>query len=310
MKALEPIFRLEAEVREIDFSLRVGEGLGSCHRTDAGGLRQILTNLIGNALKFTEHGGVSVELTHGPVKDGQQLVAFAVTDTGIGMAPEELSRVFEPFEQADASTTRRFGGTGLGLTISKRLAQALGGELAVESALGQGSTFTLTLNLEVVPESAVAAEIEAAEAELPEVTGTRVLVAEDNRINRAILSRLLNRAGCIATFVETGTAVLRSAELQDFDIVLMDISMPEMDGYEATRSIRAREAKKGPPMLPILALTAHVWKSCRKKCLQSGMQGMLPKPFRSAQILRAIAEYSKASGGEVQANAAPGKIAV
>lgn len=301
VEAIAQIFRLRAEARQVRLSIVIDDDLSAGHRTDGGRVRQVLTNLVGNALKFTERGAVSVDVTCGPVADGHQTVTFAVSDTGIGIAPEELTRIFEPFEQADASTTRRFGGTGLGLTISKQLAQALGGELSAESVVGHGSTFTLSLDLEVVPEDEAAPRANAAEEVAPDIAGTRVLVAEDNRVNRIILSRLLNQAGCITTFAGTGTAAVRSTELQDFDIVLMDISMPEMDGYEATRTIRSREAREGLPMLPIIALTAHVEKNRREACITSGMQGMLSKPFRRAQILQAIADCLQAGGRDQEA---------
>ena len=294
VKALEPMFRPEAEAGNLEFSVNVDEALSDGHLTDVGRLRQILTNCVGNAIKFTESGSVHLEVRCGPVRGGRQAVTFAVSDTGIGIAAAELDRIFMPFEQVDPSTTRRFGGTGLGLAISNRIATAMGGEIRVESRVGRGSTFTLSLDLQVVSADKISAKAKASKVLLPDISGARVLVADDNTVNRLLMSHVLRNAGCIGTLVETGHAAIQATACQDFDIVLMDISMPEMDGYEATRAIRKREERDAKPMLPIVALTAHVGENYRRECLLNGMQGMLSKPFRREDIMKTIAAHTRA----------------
>ena len=305
VEGLGRVFLPDAAARGIGFALEIDPRLEPFHATDAGRLRQVLTNLVANALKFTEDGAVTLSVVVEPAEPERQRVAISVIDTGIGIAPEVSARIFEPFEQADTSTTRRFGGTGLGLAISKRLAAALGGDLAVESAPGRGSTFTLVLTLPVARQ---AQEAEPAEGALPDIAGTRVLVAEDNRVNRLILERILTRAGCATTFVENGIEAVRSAGEADYDIALMDISMPELDGYGAARAIRTAEAAgEAEGFLPIVALTAHVGEEHAAACRESGIQAMLSKPFRGAEILSAVAAYRRqpCPGGAAVENAPP-----
>ena len=258
--------------------------------TDPVRLRQVLVNLLSNAIKFTERGGIMVRTS---LERGEYpLLRFDVIDTGIGMSDEEMARLFRPFTQADASTTRRFGGTGLGLTISSRLVRMLGGSLDVSSAPGLGSTFTATVRtgpldgVRMVPRS---------DRHEPEATETRaardirldarVLLAEDGLDNQRLISFHLEKAGALVTIVRNGRLALetlRSAPHGGFDLVLMDMQMPELDGYEATRRLR-REGFT----VPVMALTAHAMSGDRERCLAAGCDAYLPKPVDRRTLLEA-----------------------
>jgi hypothetical protein len=249
---------------------------------DEGKLRQILMNLVGNALKFTAAGQVSVRLSAGP--GGR--VAIEVADTGIGIAPDRVSQIFESFTQGDTTISRQFGGTGLGLTISAMLAELMGGGIAVRSDLGLGSVFTLTAVLPLAEAAALPSSEAAADLALP--AGLRVLVAEDNRTNMMIVRKMLGGAG--VTLIEAGTgaeAVALCAACEP-DLILMDISMPVMDGLEATRHLRATEAARGLPRRPILALTANAFGEDREACREAGLDGFLVKPLARKDLFAAI----------------------
>ncbi|MBM9596161.1 hybrid sensor histidine kinase/response regulator [Roseitranquillus sediminis] len=248
-------------------------------RGDAGRLRQILLNLIGNALKFTETGGVTLRLD--AQADGT--VAFEVQDTGIGIAPERLQAIFETFTQADAHVARRFGGTGLGLSISRKLAEAMGGEIGVSSTPGRGSTFTLRLPMQVAAQSSpeLAAPVPAAHADRA-LAGTRILVVEDNRTNMFLITRYLADTGAELILAEDGKQAVEAVAEQRLDVILMDVSMPVMDGLEATRTIRRQEV--GPPC-PIVGLTANAFDEDRRRCFEAGMTAFLTKPVRRAELL-------------------------
>ncbi len=251
-------------------------------------IQQILINFLSNAIKFTPEGEVRLRIA----RDGETTV-FRVIDTGIGMTPEQLSRLFTPFEQADSSTTRRFGGTGLGLAISHTLAQLMGGTISVESAPGQGSSFTLCLSLPP-------AEPVADQPSRPPKTGAqrlfglRILAAEDIEMNRIILQDILEHEGAITTFAHNGREALeqwqRAAESGGVDLVLMDIQMPEMDGYEAARHILALH-----PQQAIIGLTAHALEPERQRCLDAGMVGHLTKPIDPEQLIALIGHHTHSS---------------
>ena len=276
---------------------------------DAGRLRQILINLIGNAIKFTERGGVRVEVARVPAADGGQGTAielrFAVRDTGIGIAAEKQAVIFRAFEQGDHGTRRHFGGTGLGLTISRRLAELMGGRIWVESTPGAGSTFFFTARVEIAAERVDAApfpgqrQMTAAAAEIGPL---HVLLAEDNPVNRKLAERLLLKRGHRVTVAEDGRAAVEASERGGFDIVLMDIEMPEMDGLSATGAIRRREhdAAAAHPQavavhLPIVAMTAHAMRGDEERCLAAGMDGYVTKPIRAAALFDEIARVITAA---------------
>jgi PAS domain S-box-containing protein len=257
-------------------------------RGDPTRLRQVLFNLVGNAIKFTEKGSVTVAMTAVRAGDDAVDLSLSIADTGLGMDDAQLSRLFSPFTQADASTTRRFGGTGLGLTICKRLVEMMGGDIVVESALGRGSTFTVRVTLplgdanDVISLDRLAAPWLLGDAVETDTRPLRVLLAEDNETNMLLIATVLRKAGhTVDTAANGAEAVARAeavgrGEVEPFDLVLMDMQMPEMDGAEATRRIRAMD---GPvATLPIVALTADVRLEDRDRYLSSGLTDLLTKP--------------------------------
>ncbi len=264
-------------------------------------LRQILLNLIGNAIKFTEDGEVRITLAFARPSDSAPRMLFEVSDTGVGIDPEAVERLFDPFSQADASTTRRFGGTGLGLAISERLATMLGGRIDVTSTLGEGSTFALSLDpgpLEDVPmltqPPASAYREGEPESELNarrERLHGRVLLAEDGPDNQRLISFILKKSGLQVDLAENGKIAVEYAqrsiaEGEPYDLILMDMQMPEMDGYEATRHLR-QSGWEGP----VIALTAHAMTGDRTKCLEAGCDDYLTKPIDHKAFFRVVGHY-------------------
>jgi signal transduction histidine kinase len=247
-------------------------------------LRQILTNLISNALKFTASGAVTLRV--GPA--GAAFLEIQVVDTGIGMSTEQQARLFQAFSQADASITRRFGGTGLGLAICKQLTELMGGAITVRSAPGEGSAFTVALPLP----AAVAPRI-ALEAPCEGIAGLRILVADDNRINQLVARTILEAAGAQVEVADNGRHALERLGEQAFDAVLMDVHMPDMDGLEALRRVRAGAAGAGAGDIPVIALTADVMHGDEGDLLACGFDAVQPKPIRPADLVRAIAEAAR-----------------
>lgn len=285
--------KMIARDKAIAFHWHIAADVPEILQGDDGRLRQVLINLVGNALKFTHSGGeVSIEVSaqsRTPV--GYARVKFAVRDTGIGIATEQLERIFQPFQQADSRISRRYGGTGLGLAISAQLVALMGGQLQVESQLAQGSTFHFTLllprDLTLTPP---VPEVKSVTMVARSLT---ILLAEDNEINGMFTRLLLNRAGHQVTVVVNGREALESWQHQRPDVILMDMQMPEMDGVEATYLIRANEHTTGT-YTPIIALTANVLASDRERCLQAGMDDFLSKPFE-LPVLLAVLERATAS---------------
>ncbi|MFT7775242.1 ATP-binding protein [Roseateles sp.] len=250
---------------------------------DALRLQQVLINLGGNAIKFTAQGRVELRLRLLEATAGALTVEFAVSDTGIGIAPEQQAAVFAAFSQAEASTTRRFGGTGLGLAISHKLVQLMGGELGLHSELGRGSRFFFTLRLSAARTQARTAP--PASAGGPRLTGLRLLLAEDNALNREVALKLLGREGALVDCVQDGLEVLASLRHADYDLVLMDMQMPQLDGLQATRRLRQDPRWSA---LPVLALTANASTADHAACLAAGMDGHIGKPFDPDALAAAI----------------------
>jgi hypothetical protein len=269
---------------------------------DAGRLRQILLNLVGNAVKFTESGGVRVLAQPGRRSDGSADLRVSVVDTGIGVPPERMSRLFQSFSQADASISRRYGGSGLGLSICKRLVELMGGKIGVNSENGKGSEFWFAIPL-MVPaadvETARAQEPNAYEAAMLSLTALdrplRVLVAEDNSTNQIVARAMLTKLGATVDVVENGAEAVAAVTRAPYDVVLMDMQMPEMDGVEATRTIRASASPTSA--IPIVALTANAFESDVQACLAAGMNGHVRKPFRKEDLAIAIAEALMGGSG-------------
>ncbi|MBM4243197.1 MAG: response regulator [Deltaproteobacteria bacterium] len=255
---------------------------------DATRLRQILLNLLSNAINFTEVGGVTVSVAARLVQDGVVWLDFSVTDTGIGIPEDRLPRLFQSFVQADASTTRRFGGTGLGLAISKRLVEQMSGTIRAASVPGEGTTFSfsvLTREACVLRGADDGARAASAEPGLARRCPLRVLLADDNRINQKVAIRTLEKMGYRPDLATTGIEALRAVGEHTYDLVLMDVQMPEMDGIEATRRVRELALERQPR---IYAMTASVLERDRDECLEAGMDGFLVKPFRPADLARVL----------------------
>jgi signal transduction histidine kinase/ActR/RegA family two-component response regulator len=257
---------------------------------DALRLRQVITNLVGNAIKFTEIGRVAVDVKLESANQNHAQLRFTVSDTGIGIPGEKCKDIFQAFVQADGSMTRKYGGTGLGLTISSQLVTLMGGRISVESAVGTGSVFHFTIQLGIGeqlvrgPEPADEEPRPAASAQTAKV---RVLLAEDNIINQKVATRMLERLGYDVIVAGDGRQALDLLENEAIDVVLMDVQMPELDGFEATRLIREREAAAGGHV-PIVAMTAHAMAGDKERCLQAGMDGYVSKPVQKDELLAAI----------------------
>jgi CheY-like chemotaxis protein/HPt (histidine-containing phosphotransfer) domain-containing protein len=265
-------------------------------RGDPGRLRQVLTNLVGNAVKFTERGEISVQASLVAQSESDVLIRFAVQDTGIGIPPEQQKKLFRKFTQADTSTTRRFGGTGLGLAIAKELVELMGGEIGVISVEGAGSEFWFTVRLDksAQPEgpSEPAVATTNAPASLARVAlrrrGARILLAEDNVVNKEVAVGILRKLGLKVDAVANGAEAVTALASFPYDLVLMDVQMPEMDGLEATRIIRAPHSAARDHEIPIIAMTANAMRGDRERCLEAGMNAYISKPVSVQALVEAL----------------------
>ncbi len=264
-------------------------GLPAAVTGDVTRLRQILVNLLSNAVKFTDHGEVTVTVSSRPLADARTELTFAIRDTGIGIPASRLAHLFQNFAQADASTTRTYGGTGLGLVISKRLAELHGGTLTVASEPGRGSTFTFTA--QVGPATAVAATTptvaSAFDTHFAAHHPARILIAEDNPVNQKVLGRMLEKLGYTPAYAPDGRAALAALRATPYDLVLMDVEMPEMDGPTATHALRAEFPADRQPV--VIAVTAHALTDSRDTFLASGMDAILTKPIRLPELTALLA---------------------
>ena len=254
---------------------------------DQGRIRQILINLVGNALKFTSHGSVTIGVAVEPVRPGGELLRFTVTDTGLDIAPEILAHLFEPFHVADSSSSRRFGGTGLGLAIVKRLARLMGGDARVRSEVGRGTEVSFTLS---IPRADLAPRPAPVTAMVrPFSCRADVLVVEDNPVNQLVTTRTLERFGCRVRVANNGVEALLALGERPFDLVFMDCHMPELDGYDATRELRRRGSDNAA--VPVIALTANAMRHDRELCLSAGMDDYASKPVKPAHLQELLAKW-------------------
>jgi two-component system sensor histidine kinase/response regulator len=284
----------------LTLSREIDPTIPSVLRGDSLRLGQILVNYVGNAIKFTEHGRIVMRAAMLAEENDSLLLRFEVSDTGIGIAPEVVPRLFRAFEQADTSTTRNFGGTGLGLAICQRLARLMGGDVGVSSQPGQGSTFWFTARLRrgrhAVAVASSGTQAHAEQLLVQRAYGMRVLLAEDNLINQEVARGLLEAVGLIVDVAENGEEALRMASEQRYEAILMDMQMPVMDGLSATRAIRQTD---GGSDVPILAMTANAFADDRQRCLDSGMNAHLAKPVNPdelyAMLLRWLPERQTTS---------------
>jgi signal transduction histidine kinase/CheY-like chemotaxis protein/HPt (histidine-containing phosphotransfer) domain-containing protein len=284
------LFTAEAQARGIRIGATVDEGVGHALRGDRLRLRQALVNLVGNAVKFTERGEVELRVSREPPPAGVDMVRFEVRDTGIGIPPEALARLFQPFVQADESTTRRFGGTGLGLAITRKLVELMGGTAGASSEPGRGSRFWFTARLPPGEAAVVAAP--AARAAAPWRAGPRprVLVAEDNVVSQRVAMRMLEGLGYAVDLAANGQEAVDALRLRSYAAVFMDGQMPVMDGYEAARAIRALEG--ADRRTPIIAISASAMPADRQRCVDAGMDDFIAKPVMPEQLERALRQWA------------------
>ncbi len=294
--AVISLLRVRAQERKLDIRCEWPDKVPATIQSDPSRLRQLLMNLVGNAIKFTESGSVRVVIRMAGTPETPQ-ICFDVIDTGVGIAPEKMEVIFDAFSQADSSITREFGGTGLGLAISRRIAMALGGELTARSVPGQGSTFTATIDagslegvplLDRPPADGLAASRPSPDETAIVLPPARILLVDDGSTNRKLISLVLRKAGADVVTAENGQIGVRKAMADSFDLILMDMQMPVMDGYSATRKLRESGGK-----LPIIALTAHAMAGDEQKCRRAGCTAYLCKPIKADRLLQAIAQLLK-----------------
>ena len=303
------LMRGTAEAKGLRIACRLSHGAPGAVVGDAGRIRQIVTNLVNNAIKFTETGGVTIEGSWRPGPGGVTVWTVNVTDTGIGIPAERLPDLFQRFTQADTSTTRRYGGTGLGLAISRQLAELMHGSLDAESTIGSGSSFRLQLPLPrateaEVTQAALDGSLAQDEPEAPAdaLHGRRVLVAEDNPFNQKVAQYILEKIGVRVDMVANGREAVQMLENFEYDLVFMDCQMPELDGYEATGIIRRMDSRAA--RTPIIAMTAHAMAGDRERCTAAGMDDYLSKPVRAELVTEMLRRWVLGEG--LPAGARPG----
>jgi signal transduction histidine kinase/ActR/RegA family two-component response regulator len=295
LQRIASLANVRAHEKGLPLRMSVAPGVPARVIGDATRLEQVLLNLCTNAVKFTERGEVrlTVERVETAAADGGVTLAFCVRDTGIGMTPAQIASLFQPFNQLDASTTRKYGGTGLGLAISKRLVEMMGGEIGATSTPGAGSVFRFTAVFDAAPalEGAPvpAGQAAAAPAVDTALRGRRLLLVEDNELNQIVAAELLGEVcGMQVTVAPDGTQALRELAEGTFDVVLMDVQMPGMDGYEVTRRVRAESPHRD---VPVIAMTANARAEDRERCLAAGMNDFVSKPFEPEQLFGVLARW-------------------
>jgi signal transduction histidine kinase/ActR/RegA family two-component response regulator len=292
-------FTAQAQAKHLSFAVRVSDSAQGVWRGDSVRIRQLLYNLVSNALKFTSEGEVRVDIDRRPEGDAD-LLSIVVTDTGLGMTPEAQARIFEKFTQADSSTTRRFGGTGLGLTISRHIVELMGGTIEVRSQPGAGSVFELSLPLQHLGGDMAREASSEAEPQI-DLSGLKVLAAEDNPTNRLVLSTILHSLGITPVMVEDGQMAVAAWEAGAFDLILMDVQMPKLDGVGATQEIRRRENDAGRPRTRIIALSANAMRHQVEQYLEAGMDGHLAKPIMIDRLYAVLGAAGDAAAADLGA---------
>jgi CheY-like chemotaxis protein/nitrogen-specific signal transduction histidine kinase len=290
------VMSVAAQEKGILLNVHYEAGLFKTFIGDAGRIRQILLNLVGNAVKFTDKGSVSVSLANGGKGNGKRHISISVADTGIGIASDKIDQVFDKFIQADPSITRRYGGTGLGLAISKSLAEQMGGSITVTSTAGVGSTFVLHLALPVQQSESASLLHEENIIYLDKGANTRnlpILLVEDYEPNILVATNLLENFGYRYEIAHNGQEALDKFSPDQYSVILMDVQMPFMDGLQTTTRIRTTEKAQNTPRVPIIAMTAHALKGDRERCLQAGMDDYITKPFNPHQLQAVLLKHVK-----------------
>jgi len=285
------LVRTIAYKKSLDLTYTIDKSTPQAIMGDSGRLQQILANLLSNAVKFTDNGTISVSVYSEKLNGICHEMHFEVKDAGIGIPEDKMSRLFQPFTQVDSLNTRRYGGTGLGLAISKKLVELMGGRIWADSQLGKGSTFHFTIlaDATTIPVSCMKAETEEEGGHAEDRNQVlRILLAEDNIVNQMVMLKMLKKLGYHADVVANGEDVLRSLELQSYDLILMDVQMPEMDGFEAARAIRKLWPSADQPK--IVAITAYALKGDREKCLDAGMDDYISKPVKLEDLAEMLAK--------------------
>ncbi|MCB0310433.1 MAG: response regulator, partial [Bdellovibrionales bacterium] len=299
IERLIALLNVRIEAKHLELLVNVADDVPKIIYGDNDRLRQVLMNLLGNSLKFTpEFGGVILFVEVSERVGSQVTLRFSVSDSGIGIDSSNQRKIFEAFSQADSSTTRKFGGTGLGLSISRELVRMMEGELDVHSELGRGTVFSFTAKFGLPQIGDLETVGEVAQEDLWSHSPLSILLAEDNKVNQRLARTLLERAGHKISIVENGEQALEEVLSSDYDLVLMDIQMPIMDGLTAAKAIRALNDKK-VSAIPIIALTAHAMRDEREYFIKEGMNDCVTKPFKLADLLRA---FSRAMKSEARTN--------
>ncbi|MDD4447021.1 MAG: ATP-binding protein, partial [Methanothrix sp.] len=307
LKDVVDLMALGAHEKGLELACLVESAVPSRLRGDPGRLRQILVNLAGNAVKFTEKGEITIHVSLEREERKNATIRFSVSDTGIGIPESRQNILFSPFTQVDSSTTRQYGGTGLGLAISKNLAELMGGKIGLESKEGKGSTFWFTAVLEKLPdgygsademsdkfdENGAMGSLSKSQLYLKNANKIRILVAEDNPVNQKVAQCMLKKIGLRADVVANGKEAIHALQIIPYDLVLMDCQMPEMDGFEAARVIRQKGSKALNPRIPIIAMTAATMRGDREKCIQVGMSDFIAKPFQKRELAKTLAKWLK-----------------
>jgi signal transduction histidine kinase len=312
IEAVIDMFSMRAQSKDLQLRSIVEANLPRSFVGDPNRLRQVLINLVGNAIKFTEHGEVVLEVRQVQKMESREplvplkkkngggsdygsrsiLLHFSVRDTGIGISLENQKNIFSKFTQGDSSMTRKYGGTGLGLNISKSLVELMGGEMWMQSERGKGSVFQFKVQLPISSKAdSVHFENQTTVGYQRPVNGGRILVVDDNRDNQLLAKTILAKAGYDVELAGNGSTALLAASEKSYDLILMDVQMPEMDGFRATREIRAHERQRGTGSVPIVALTAHAVKGYYELCLENGMDDYLTKPLKMKGLLKKVSEW-------------------
>lgn len=286
---VELMFTPLAQEKELQLIFSATTAIPDFVKGDPERLRQILVNLLSNAIKFTNQGNVTMSVQCADGKDSRIKTKFTVTDTGVGIPVEKLDLIFERFEQLDHSSTRQQGGTGLGLAITKKLVEAMGGKISVKSEVNKGSAFTIDLEFDKVSNAAAQQEVMTPVHDIESVSlsNLSILVAEDNKMNQLLVKSILDRYDVLTEMVENGDEALAAMRRQQYDLILMDVQMPKVDGITATRLFR----KEIDTTTPVIAMTAHVLPGEREKCIEAGMNDYLSKPLDEEEVITMIKRY-------------------